>query len=95
MPRRKLGHQTVGKLYSKRGFFVPPLTNLQKAATCAWLFALLNGQVCAEGVHAVHCKNSKKWIMPLFRHDSALAKAGAFSFLAFYDTIREVLKQEE
>ena len=34
--------------------------NLQKAATCAWLFALLKGPVCAKGVHADPCKTSKK-----------------------------------
>ena len=32
--------------------------NSQKAATCAWLFALLKGQVYAKGVHAGPCKNS-------------------------------------
>ena len=32
---------------------------MRKAATCAWLFALLKGQVCAEGVHTAPCKNWK------------------------------------
>jgi len=38
--------------------------NLQKAAACAWLFAPIKEQVCAKGVHAVPCKNSKKWPKP-------------------------------
>ena len=50
------------------GAFALSLINLQKAATCAWLFAPLKGQVCAKGVHAAPCKNSKKWLLPLCRH---------------------------
>src|SRR5699024_522926 len=42
--------------------------NLQKAATYAWLFAPLKGPVCAKGVHAAPCKNSEKWLEPLFRY---------------------------
>ena len=32
----------------------------QKVATCACLFELLKGPVCAQGVHADPCKNPKK-----------------------------------
>ena len=44
------------------GFLILILINLQKAATCAWLFAPLKGPVCAKGVHAAPCENSQKWI---------------------------------
>ena len=43
------------------GFLILILINLQKAATCAWLFAPLKGPVCAKGVHAAPCENSQKW----------------------------------
>ncbi|WP_204752458.1 hypothetical protein, partial [Intestinimonas butyriciproducens] len=42
-------------------FLILILINLQKAATCAWLFAPLKGPVCAKGVHAAPCENSQKW----------------------------------
>ena len=56
------------KTYITKRVVRPTPINPQKAATCAWLFALLKGQVCAKGVHAAPCKNSKKWLRPLFRH---------------------------
>lgn len=43
-----------------------PLINPQKPTTCASVFALLKGQVYAKGVRAAPCKNSKKWLSPLF-----------------------------
>ena len=56
------------KTYITKRVVRPTPINPQKAATCAWLFALLKGQVCAKGVHTAPCKNSKKWPKPLFRH---------------------------
>ena len=57
--------------YITKRSFALPFINSQKAATCAWLFAPIKGQVCAEGVHAAPCKNSKKWPKPLFRYAQA------------------------
>ena len=48
------------KTYITKRVVRPTPINPQKAATCAWLFALLKGQVCAKGVHTAPCKNSKK-----------------------------------
>ena len=59
------------KTYIAKRVVRPTPINPQKAATCAWLFALLKGQVCAKGVHTAPCKNSKKWPKPLFRHAQA------------------------
>ena len=59
------------KTYITKRVVRPTPINPQKAATCAWLFALLKGQVCAKGVHTAPCKNSKKWPKPLFRHAQA------------------------
>ncbi|RHT73579.1 hypothetical protein DW741_03350 [Ruminococcaceae bacterium AM28-23LB] len=56
------------KTYITKRVVRPTPINPQKAATCAWLFALLKGQVCAKGVHTAPCKNSKKGPKPLFRH---------------------------
>ena len=53
--------QAVENLYRKKRGFSFPFINPQKAATCAWLFALLKRQVCAKDVHAAPCKNSNKW----------------------------------
>ncbi|RHO54615.1 hypothetical protein DW094_09220 [Ruminococcaceae bacterium AM07-15] len=68
---KKTGGQPVQiaeKLIWPEEQFVLPLNNLQKPATCAAVFAPIKGPVCAEGVHADPCKNSKKWLSPLFRH---------------------------
>ena len=69
-PGRKLppGGSDCRKTYITKKVVRPTPINPQKAATCAWLFALLKGQVCAKGVHTAPCKNSKKWPKPLFRH---------------------------
>ena len=62
------GASDCRKTYITKRVVRPTPINPQKAATCAWLFALLKGQVCAKGVHTAPCKNSKKWPKPLFRH---------------------------
>ncbi len=62
------GFRPSRNLHNEKRSFTLPFTNPQKATTCAWLFALIQGQVYAEGVHAAPCKNSKKWLLPLFRH---------------------------
>ena len=67
---------------TKRVVRLTPI-NPQKAATCAWLFALLKGQVCAKGVHTAPCKNSKKWPKPLFRHAQHRKKHLAVFFSCF------------
>ena len=71
------------KTYITKRVVRPTPINPQKAATCAWLFALLKGQVCAKGVHTAPCKNSKKWPKPLFRH----AQTAGTSRLFFYPKI--------
>ena len=76
--RRALARRSdCRKTYITKRVVRPTPINPQKAATCAWLFALLKGQVCAKGVHTAPCKNSKKWPKPLFRHAQRAARKAA------------------
>ena len=61
--------------YNEKRLLALPFIHLQKAATCAWLFAPLKGQVCAKGVHADPWKNSKKWPEATFSTRSIPGKA--------------------
>ena len=70
-------------LDSEKKPFALPLINLQKTATCASIFAPLKGQVCAKGVHEDPCKNSKKWLLPLFRLTQSRPLQAAFLFAYF------------
>ena len=62
----KARFQTAEKRISLEGAFALPFIDLQKPPTCAAVFALLKGQVCAEGVHVAPCKTRKSGFCHFF-----------------------------